>query len=59
MTRTEKRIQEQHQKQEKDIQIWWNNYWHKLEQYNKPERVKKRNTIEKQLHAIGRYFNLN
>ena len=59
MTKTQKRILAQHKKQKKDTQIWWDNYWHKLEQYNNPERIKKRKEIENNLHAIGHYFNLN
>jgi len=31
----------------------------KIVDYNNTQRVNKRNIIEKQLHAIGRYFNLN
>jgi hypothetical protein len=59
MTRTEKRIETLNIKRIKAMDKHMQELTEKIKDYNKPERIEKRKVIEKQLHAIGRYFNLN
>ena len=59
MTRTEKRIETLNIKRIKAMDKHMQELTEKIKDYNKPERVKKRNIIENHLHVIGRYFNLN
>lgn len=58
MNNTQKRIKIQHEKQEQDLQLWWDGYWEKLERYNEPERVAHRKEISDYLESVGQYFNL-
>ena len=58
MNNTQKRIKIQQEKQEKEMQLWWDGYWEKLERYNEPERVAHRKEIENYLKEVGQHFNL-
>lgn len=59
MTRTEKRIETLNIKRIKAMNKHIKELTEKIKDYNKPERIENRNTIESHLHAIGRHFNLN
>ena len=54
----ENRIFEQQQKQNKDVAEWINNHKKEIESWHKPERIKRRQQIEKELIKIGIKFNL-
>ncbi len=58
MNNTQKRIKIQQENQEKEMQLWWNGYWEKLEQYNEPQRIAHRKEIESFLQSVGQHFNL-
>ena len=59
MTRTEKRIETLNIKKIKAMNKHVKELTEKIKDYNRPQRIEKRKVIENNLHAIGRYFNLN
>ena len=59
MNKTKKRIETLNKKRNEAINKHLKELTEKIKDYNKPERIEKRKVIDKQLHAIGRYFNLN
>lgn len=58
MNNTQKRIKRNQAKQKEDMQIWWDGYWQRLEQYNEPQRIAHRKEISDYLEQVGKHFNL-
>ena len=52
------RIKDQQKKERESLQSWFTEFEQRLQDYNNPKTIERRNQIQSELELIGRMFNL-